>query len=302
MTSLVLPQQVGTWGGGYLSHGWGCWTAAELPLTAKFLQVPHSGFPLNLYTRHMGLYMVTLNFYISLHCFVNTFLIPMLKYVHGLKWNKSTCIFFIWLFVCKSLNEAMTSGNFKTESSRLDRICVFGVVGSWKLEAILWKLEVGSYTVEVGRYERGPYELGFGWRRQGCGEEQAPSYCVNCMAVRHVFYYGAAGSDFLCIVWVKQLFNPFKFKLIITGALRACVCTRCWWVQITGPFYDPSPSLVTWQTDKLDIYFCMEFPCFWNARTSRLSAHLLVHKIVSMLWLEGDGRVGGNIQICPPPT
>ena len=26
----------------------------------------------------------------------------------------------------------MTSGNFKTESSRLDRVCVFGVVGSFK--------------------------------------------------------------------------------------------------------------------------------------------------------------------------
>ena len=36
----------------------------------------------------MGLYitvMVTLNFYIGLHCFVDNFLIQMLKYVHGLK-------------------------------------------------------------------------------------------------------------------------------------------------------------------------------------------------------------------------
>ena len=35
----------------------------------------------------------------------------------------------------------MISGNFKTESSRLDRVCVFEVVGNWKLETILWKLE-----------------------------------------------------------------------------------------------------------------------------------------------------------------
>ena len=35
----------------------------------------------------------------------------------------------------------VTLGNFKTESSSLDRVCAFGVVESWKLEAILWKLE-----------------------------------------------------------------------------------------------------------------------------------------------------------------
>ena len=40
---------------------------------------------------------------------------------------------------------------------------------------------------------------------------------------------------------------------------------------------DPSLSLGTWQTDKLDIYFCMESSCFWNA--SRPSACPLVHKM-----------------------
>ena len=40
---------------------------------------------------------------------------------------------------------------------------------------------------------------------------------------------------------------------------------------------------VTWQTDKLDIHFCMEYPCFLNARTSPPSARLLFHKILAML-------------------
>jgi hypothetical protein len=37
-------------------------------------------------------------------------------------------------------------------------------------------------------------------------------------------------------------------------------------------------------------------------RQSGSSARPLVHKILAMLWLEGSGEVGGNIQLCPLPT
>ena len=74
--------------------------------------------------------MVTLNFYISLHCSVANFLIQMFKNVHRLKYNNLIIVIFIRLFVFKSLNEAKTSVNFKTKTSRPDRVCVFGVVGS----------------------------------------------------------------------------------------------------------------------------------------------------------------------------
>ena len=53
-------------------------------------------------------------------------------------WNKTNILvfFFIWLFVCKTKNEAMPSGNFKTDSSG-PRLHLHGY---WKLEIVNWKL------------------------------------------------------------------------------------------------------------------------------------------------------------------
>ena len=74
--------------------------------------------------------------------------------------------------------------------------------GSWKLYCGRWKL-----------WKRSLWTFRFRWRdRQDCGEEQAPSYCVNCMTVRHVVN-GAAGSD-----------DSFIFY-----ALGLCIdMSKCW--------------------------------------------------------------------------
>ena len=49
-------------------------------------------------------------------------------------------------------------------------------------------------------------------------------------------------------------------------------------------------QVVKWQSDKLHLLL-YEIPCFWNARTSQLSARPLVHKIV---YLSSDWRGMGK--------
>ena len=105
----------------------------------------HNRKLIRFYTKYESLYttvMVALNIYIGLHCFVALFY-QMFKKCIFKKWNKSACIFY-FIIGLQKLYEAMTSGNFKTES---DRVCV------WLLEVESWKIPESAEVTMSMNYE-----------------------------------------------------------------------------------------------------------------------------------------------------
>ena len=157
-------------------------------------------------------------------------------------WNKTnTYNFSIWLFVCKSLNEATTYTSYAVE------------VRIWTLYSVAitdgdCRHQWWHHQLEVDQWWRNQWRPNQWWRQRKrslwiwirmTGLRRRASSFVLCLLHDGMtcFYHGAAGPDdlliFLCIGvvhWYVHFLGPLinAFKFTFTGAIKSAGFFRVW--------------------------------------------------------------------------